>query len=232
MRKLLFNKKNDVADIGIGAMIVLIAMILTAGVAASVLISTSNTLQSQAMKTGTQTIREVSSGINVFSVIGSVNVTGNATVGYTYNDISCLAITVEGRPGSDRIDLNNTFILISDGTTKAMLSYAYNDSQFFNNAVTGDLFDAVSWANLSKDKFAIGVLQDYDGSMSSQYNPALNRGDKAVLYIYMDTSGTLGTQLPTRTDMFGQVIPEIGAPGVIAFTSPKAYSDTIYMLQG
>jgi flagellin FlaB len=229
MRKLLFNKKKDVGAIGIGAMIVLIAMILVAGVAASVIISTSNTLQSQAMKTGTQTTKEVSSGIGVFSIIGKVNVTGNATAGYTYHNMTCLAITVEGRPGSDRIDLNNTFILISDGSTKALLTYAYNNSQFFNKAVTGDLFAGVAWRNLSKNTFAIGVLQDYDGSMSTRYHPAMNRGDKAVLYIYLDK--TLGSQLKTRKDVFGQIIPEIGAPGVIGFTSPKAYTNTIYVLQ-
>jgi len=234
MRKLLFNMKNDdVGAIGIGAMIVLIAMILVAGVAASVIISTSNALQSQALKTASETTREVSGGINVFSIIGSVNVTGNESTGYTYNNISCLAITVEGRAGADRIDLNNTYILISDGTTKALLTYEYgNDTtNFFNNSVNGDLFDAILWENLSKDKFGIGVLQDYDGSMNSQYNPALNRGDKACLYIYCDTNGTFGKQLETRIDVFGEVIPEIGAPGVIGFTSPMSYFDTIYILQ-
>lgn len=225
MRKLLFNKKNDVGAIGIGAMIVLIAMILVAGIAASVIISTANTLQSQALSTGSQTIKEVSSGIDVYTVDGQVSMNGT-----TYENITCLAVTVEGRPGSGRIDLNNTFILISDGSTKALLSYAYNESIFFNTAVTDDLFAAVTWENLSVDKFAVGVLQDYDGSMT-RYNPAMNRGDKAVLYIYMNTSHTLNTPLTTRTDMFGQVIPEIGAPGVISFTSPMAYTQQVYTLQ-
>ena len=220
MRKLLFNKKNDAGAIGIGAMIVLIAMILVAGVAATVIVTSSNTLQGQAMSTAFQTTREVSSGISVFSISGSVS--GN---------ISCIAITVECRPGSDRIDLNNTFILISDGTTKAMLSYDYTDSGFFNNSVTGDLFDAVNWSDLNADKFAIGVLQDYDGSMNSQFHPALNRGDKAVLFIHTDSGATFDSQLPTRTEVFGQVIPEVGAPGVIGFVSPMSYFDTIYILQ-
>jgi flagellin FlaB len=229
MRKLLFNKKNDGGAIGLGAMIVLIAMILVAGVAASVIISTSTTLQSQAMKTGAQTIREVSSGINVFSIVGYVP---------TGEEMVCLAITIEGRPGADRIDLNNTFILISDGTTKSLLSYEFDNStapdanaSFFNASVTGDLFTAVNWSLLDSDKFAVGVLQDYDGSMATQFNPTLNRGDKACLFINMNTTGTFSAQLPTRTEVFGQVIPEIGAPGVIGFTSPMAYFDVIYTLQ-
>ena len=220
MRKLLFNNKNDFGAMGIGAMIVLIAMILVAGVAATVIVTTSNTIQGQAMSTAAQTTREVSSGISVFSISG-----------YVSGNISCMAITVECRPGSDRIDLNNTFILISDGTTKAMLSYDYSNSTFFNSSVTGDLFDAIDWSNLSADKFGIGVLQDYDGSMSGQFHPALNRGDKAVLFVHTDSGATFDSQLPTRTEVFGQVIPEIGAPGVIGFVSPMSYYDTIYVLQ-
>ena len=234
MRKLLFNKNGDAGAIGIGAMIVLIAMILVAGVAASVLITTSNTLQSQALKTGSQTTREVSSGLSVYSVIGQVNVTGNASEGYTYNDIWCLAITVAPKPGSDKIDLNNTYILLSDGTKKALLSYAgYNNTEFWDADVNGDIFSTtdVNWTNLSNEQFGIGVLQDYDGSMS-QTNPVLTRGDKAVLYIFTnDNTGVFGDQIAERIDVFGQVIPEVGAPGVISFTSPKAYVDKIYTLQ-
>ena len=234
MRKLLFNKNGDVGAIGIGAMIVLIAMILVAGVAASVLISTSNTLQSQALKTGSQTTREVASGLSVYSVIGQVNVTGNASVGYTYNDIWCLAITVAPKPGSDKIDLNNTYILISDGTRKSLLTYAgYNNSSFWDADVNGDLFGTtdIVWTNLSSEQFGIGVLQDYDGSMS-QTNPVLTRGDKAVLYVFTnDSTGVFGDQISERKEIFGRVIPEIGAPGVISFTSPKAYVDKIYTLQ-
>ena len=234
MRKLMFKKNADVAAIGIGAMIVLIAMILVAGVAASVLITTSNSLQSQALKTGSQTTREVSSGLRVYSIDGLVNVTGNATAGYTYNDIWCLAITVSPKSGSDKIDLNNTYILMSDGTKKVMLSYAgYNNATFWDADVNGDLFSTtdIVWTNLTNEQFAIGVLQDYDNSMT-QTNPVLTRGDKAVLYVFTnDTTGVFGDQIAERKEIFGRVIPEIGAPGVISFTSPKAYVDKIYMLQ-
>ncbi len=261
MRKILFKKNNDVAAIGIGAMIVLIAMILVAGVAASVLVTTSNTLQSQALKTGSQTTREVSSGLTVFSVIGQVITDGQ--------DIERLAITVAAKPGSDKIDLSNTYILMSDGTNKTLLTYAgASNSSFYNDSVTGDIFSAMTWSGngsvtgmttgtnttnwtWTNEQFGIGVLQDYDGSMS-QSNPVLTRGDKAILYIRCDGTnasrtfnastgnwttpwcnftGVFGNQIGERIEIFGRIIPEIGAPGVISFTSPKAYVDKIYTLQ-
>jgi len=67
----LLSVKNDkIASIGIGAMIVFIAMVLVAGIAASVLVQTSSRLEMQALKTGHETISEVASGIKVESVDG------------------------------------------------------------------------------------------------------------------------------------------------------------------
>jgi archaeal flagellin FlaB len=230
MRKLLFNKKGDAGAMGIGAMILMIAMILVAGVAASVMISTTNMLQSQALSTGSRTTREVASGLRVFAITGLVNKTNSL-----YENITCLAITVEPQPGSDRVNLNNSYILISDGTTKVLLSYAgYNNNTFWRSAdeMPGDVFDRthLNWSNLSGDQFGVGVLQDYDGSMT-QSNPVLNRGDKAVIYIRTGVGAVFNKELSTRIDVFGQVVPEVGAPGVISFTSPKAYSSEIYILQ-
>ncbi len=67
MRKIL-NK--DVGSIGIGAMIVFIAMVLVAGIAASVLIQTSTQLETTSMKSGQETIDEVSTGIAVENIDG------------------------------------------------------------------------------------------------------------------------------------------------------------------
>lgn len=226
MRKLFGKKNNELGAIGIGAMIVFIAMVLVAGVAASVLISTSNSIQSQAQKTGAQTTREVSSGLTVFQVLGEVWVNGT-----TYNDITHLAVTVSAKPGSDKIDLNNTYILMSDGSQKALLTYGgYNNLTLWDSSVNGDIFASITWANLNSEKFGIGILQDYDGSMS-QTNPVINRGDKAVIFIHTNTSMVFGSAISERTEVFGRIIPEIGAPGVISFTAPKAYSDTVYVLQ-
>jgi flagellin FlaB len=216
-------RKKDVGSIGIGAMIVFIAMVLVAGIAASVLIQTSTKLESQAMRSGQETIAEVSTGLAVFDIEGR---TGT-------NDLRDLAITVRARAGASDLDLNETTILITDGTTKALLTYyGWSDADLFNATVDADgqLFGTGNWSNLTNDYFGIIVLEDADGSCT-QTNPVINKGDKAVLTVRCGATQLFGAEIPERTDIYGEIIPEIGSPGIISFTTPASYNDVVYDLQ-
>jgi len=219
----IFNilKKKDVGSIGIGAMIVFIAMVFVAGIAASVLIQTSTTLESQALATGRETTHEVAGGIAVFDVEGYVN-----------TDIDGLAITVRPRAGSPEIDLNHTVILLTDGTLKVLLAYDYLDPTHFNSTVDvsdGDVF-GFAWDNLTKEEFGIMVLEDADTSLS-RFNPVINQGDKVMLFVDANACFTTTPGIDERTDVTGFIYPEHGSPGVISFRSPASYSDTVYDLQ-
>ena len=215
-------KRKDVGAIGVGAMIVFISMVLVAGIAASVLIQTSSVLESQAMATGQETTDEIAGGISVYDVGGHIT-----------TDIDALAITVFSRAGSPGIDLNETIIMLSDGTTKTLLSYDYADPAdgHYNASVDsgdGDVF-GVNYSDLTNEEFGILVLEDADGSLS-RYAPVINVGDKVVLYV--NTVACFGgTGILERTDVFGWVYPEYGSPGVISFRTPASYTDTIYDLQ-
>ena len=220
--KTLFHllKKKDDAAIGIGTMIIFIAMVLVAGIAASVLIQTSSRLESQAMTTGTETTEEVAGGISIDDVSGHVT-----------TDMDLLAVTVRVRAGSPDIDLNHTVLEISDGTKRVLLSYDYAAAEHFNSSVDsdGDLFGTGNISVLTNEEFGIIVLEDPDSSIS-RYNPVINRGDKVVLTI--DAQACFGANgIAERTEVFGRVIPEIGSPGIISFTTPASYSDTVYDLQ-
>jgi archaeal flagellin FlaB len=216
-------RKKDVGSIGIGAMIVFIAMVLVAGIAASVLIQTSTKLESQAMRSGQETIAEVSTGLAVFDIEGRTN----------SSDLGMLAITVRARAGASDIDLNETTILITDGTTKALLTYyGWYAADLFNASVDADgqLFGTGNWSNLTNDYFGIIVLQDEDGSCT-QTNPVINKGDKVVLTLNCSSGKLFDGEIGERVDIYGQVIPEIGSPGIISFTTPASYNDVVYDLQ-
>ena len=94
-RLILANKE---AMVGIGTLIVFIAMILVAAVAASIIIQTSENLQQRAQSVSTQTIREVSSGMVINDVIGLTDI--NKT------RITHLVLSVRPRAGSRDIDLS------------------------------------------------------------------------------------------------------------------------------
>ena len=213
-------KKIDVGSIGIGAMIVFIAMVLVAGIAASVLIQTSTILESQAMATGRETTNEVAGGIAVFDIEGHVT-----------TDIDALAITVRTRAGSPNIDLNETIILLTDGTAKTLLMYDFGTASHFNSSVStsdGDVF-GFDYGTLTNEQFGILVLEDADNS-TKRFTPVINTGDKVMLFI--NTVACFGgTGISERVDVYGWIYPEHGSPGVISFRTPASYPDTIYDLQ-
>jgi len=208
-------KEKEIGSIGIGAMIVFIAMVLVAGIAASVLIQTSTRLESQAMRSGQETIAEVSTGIAVENIEGHKSGT---TLDY-------LVISVRPRAGSSDVDLSETVLEISDSSSKNIL--IYNSSTFTDTgSINGDIFAAGNFI-ASAVQFGLIILEDADGSATSS-NPVINRGDHVLITV--NVSSAFGG-LSTRTDIFGQVIPEEGSPGVIAFTTPAAYPDTVIELQ-
>ncbi len=217
-------KEMDVGSIGIGAMIVFIAMVLVAGIAASVLIQTSTTLESQAMATGSETTDEVAGGIAVFDVTGHTTGAGGV--------IDAMAITVRARSGSPEIDLNETIILLQEETTKVLLAYDFTDPNHFNASVNmsdGDTF-GFSYGDLENDEFGIMVLEDADLSCS-RFAPVINRGDKVMLFVNTAACFTINSGIEERTDVIGYIYPEHGSPGVISFTTPASFFDIIYDLQ-
>jgi flagellin FlaB len=206
-------KEDDLGDMGIGAMIVFIAMVLVAGIAASVLIQTANRLEIQAMQTGQETTEEVSTGIGIEDITGEKGTTAIEYVG----------ITVSSRSGSKDIDLSNTVIELSDSTNKFLLVYNTTLGALAP-AATGVFGTAAFPADAT---FAIIVLEDADGSCLTA-NPVINRGDHVILTI--NASACFAGGLTERTDIWGMVLPESGAPGVFAFRTPASYPDTVYDL--
>lgn len=230
------------AQVGIGTLIIFIAMVLVAAVAAAVLIQTSGVLQQRAAQTGTQTTTQVSSGLDIVKILGYDN---DAPGG----SITRLAITVTPSSGTQRIDLNQTIITLSDGTN--IKDFVYNSTLFVSRtnanagnfnifstetsgsyyvSAAGDELYPTDTANNSTygGQFGIVVLRDADDSISSS-TPTMNKGDKVILTINLATNSM---SLSPRTTVTGTIKPEYGAPAVISFETPSAYVDKVITLQG
>jgi len=209
-------KEKDVGSIGIGAMIVFIAMVLVAGIAASVLISTSTSLEMQALKTGQESIAEVASGIKIEGVEG-----------YQESQlITKMAIEITSRAGSPDVDLSQAIVEISDSSNKYVLRYG--GAAAAATAVNGNLFGVAAFGD--EDDFDLVVLQDADSSCGAT-TPIINFGDHVVLALDIDGVFSGNAGIGPRTDVAGMVIVEEGSPGILGFTTPSSYTDTTMELQ-
>ena len=119
----MFEQLTDAEErgqVGIGTLIIFIAMVLVAAVAAGVLVNTSGLLQSQAQDTGADAQAQVSNQIDVVSATG-VDSDGNPGV-------EEVTLIVKKSPGSDPIDLSEASIQYTSDDTSETLTRADSPS--------------------------------------------------------------------------------------------------------
>ena len=253
-------KKKDVGSIGIGAMIVFIAMVLVAGIAASVLVQTANRLESQAMTTGEQTTAEVATGLRVVDIEGhktTRNVQYNYTTGLIWN--------ISGRHDCHNADGDN-FSVPWSSAQPYFEDFHY--SRLHNMSITvapraGSMDIDLAQSVIEISNSTVKCLLTYD---SNSYIGAVETDGVfgttgAFIFLGPDDFGLIEIEdadnsvssttpvinrgdkvmltvnltvcfrgLPERTDVWGQVIPEDGSSGIFAFRTPASLSDTVYDL--
>lgn len=227
LNKKLLTEHSTIGSIGLGALIVFIAVVLIAGIAASVLIQTSSKLEIQATTTGRETSSEVSTGIEIYSI------EGYAASGA---DISKLIIMVRPMAGSEDINLNNAYIELSDTNKKVILNYSTSfyleASEGFNDVFSANTFPDDNFAygspsNTDSSQYGILIIEDADES-SSETSPIINRGDK--VYLCINTTGTFNN-IPENSDIWGMIVPEDGYGGIINFRTPNTYTENVMEFQ-
>jgi flagellin-like protein len=100
------NDEDERGQVGIGTLIVFIAMVLVAAIAAGVLINTAGFLQSKGSATGEEASAQVSNRINVVSAYG--NVEDDYAAGS--ENVTRINLTVRQAAGADNINLSKTTI--------------------------------------------------------------------------------------------------------------------------
>ncbi|MFH1447430.1 MAG: archaellin/type IV pilin N-terminal domain-containing protein [Candidatus Micrarchaeota archaeon] len=187
--------KGKKGAVGIGTLIIFIAMVLVAAIAAAVLINVSGILQQRAMTTGKESIEEVSSNVIVKSI------TGNADSGRT--TINSMNITVTNAAGSQRMDLRQLIIKVSNGMNQTIQQYS---SSGIANGVN---FTAIQ-------------LRD-PSNVFTTTNPVMDSSTLVLLNV-VPTSVTTNVSMPPRTPYRIEMIPERGVSVVITGTTPASYS--------
>jgi flagellin FlaB len=143
-------------QVGIGTLIVFIAMVLVAAIAAGVLINTAGFLQTQAEATGEESTSQVSDRLQIVSTSGDVD---------SNQEIENVTFIVATSPGSGAVDLNQTTVEFvgEGGQDRFEINQAENVTSIIG-VENGVLTDSSDRAEI---KFGIGDL-DYNGNTLSE----------------------------------------------------------------
>jgi flagellin FlaB len=202
----LYMRSDNRAQVGIGTLIIFIAMVLVAAVAAAVLIQTSGVLQQKAQATGKETVQEVASNIAITQIVG-------ARSSATSNDFEHLNVTLRVMAGAEAIDLRQVKLTLQNETVR---------TENIGYVTDADL------GALTSTEFAVVELRDDDSSLnaSTTTETVINSGDLVYLVLKPGTDMTFAPREPVRIEL----MPEFGAIVVNDLITPSSYGVKINLV--
>jgi flagellin FlaB len=194
-QKFLIN--NERGDIGVGTLIIFIAMVLVAAVAATVLIYTTGALQQKASKTSKEATQQISTNIIVDQVLGNRT---DPNTGNMVDNIQSLMIRVKPDVGTTSIDLRQVIITVWDSDNHYDLNYSSDGS--------------------GTSIFTAAAVRDEDQSFNVT-TPVLNSGDLVTLYVTQANMPGIG--LTTRKTFWLSLNQELGSSVNLEITTPNSF---------
>jgi len=203
-------KHDDEADIGIGVLIVFIAMVLVSAVAASVIMNTAESLQMRALAVGKQTIRDVSSGMRIIGITGYTD--------ESKTRIEYLAIAISPRAGSYDIDMNKTLLYLEYNNFTVL---SLNTACKASDIAEGGIFSTLNMSKLNATNYGLISIHDADDSLMN--SNGLSTSDQAMLIVNLTAALSSTGGLMPGEQIEGKLVPEVGAAGVFVISAPNAF---------
>jgi archaeal flagellin FlaB len=189
-------------EMGIGTLIIFIALLLVAAIAAAVLIQTAGSLQEKSLSTGEQARGNIATSARVIEVSA-----GNGRQGTLLNFTTIMKLS----SGSDPIKISQCILTMNTFNNTATLTYAGDGAKLERNETSGYFTNTTSGTGA----FSVEYLQT--GPNFVQGN--LQRGD--VIKIYFESPREIGEDESIRLNF----IPKIGTPTLTEFNTPEVISE-------
>ena len=192
--------EEERGQVGIGTLIVFIAMVLVAAIAAGVLINTAGFLQSKSQETGQQSSKQVSNRLQEVATVGNVIDDSGTDV------VDIVNVTVTQAPGAGEIDIHNaTVTWIGPSGTYQLQSTTQN----YASAGPGLSSGTYSYESVKNAAGNENVLNDAD--------------DRLNLVFEVDAiTSTSGNYLNEGDEVTVKINTMSGATTTIRFTVPES----------
>ena len=179
------NRTEERGQVGIGTLIVFIAMVLVAAIAAGVLINTAGFLQTQAEATGEDSTQQVSDRLQVVSQSGYLSNPANGTVDH-------LTFVLARSPGADNIDLNTVSVEMTgtSGQETFDLSSDVTNVTIFTGGEDNVLTDASDRAEVT-----IALTKDNGVDAAENLGYDLGEGDALTVTFTTQSGATMTTEI-------------------------------------
>lgn len=189
-------------EMGIGTLILFIAFILVAAVAAAVLVSTTQSLQSKALATGKATQAEIGTSMTAVEVYAEDG--SDQGVEYFYE-------TIKLASGSDPIRFQDLLLVFNTPDTSREFTYDSTISCADTTVTSAaSIYNDTNSANF-------GIAYSLQAGTLTGY---LTTGDVVKLCY------AAPRQINESEDIKLNIIPKVGAPLVVDVTTPQLMTDT------
>ncbi|NOZ59801.1 MAG: hypothetical protein GXO66_09565 [Euryarchaeota archaeon] len=206
------------AQVGIGTLIIFIAMVLVAAVAAGVLLKTSGGLQQKATVTGEQATKEVSTNIKVMDVLGYVNDT-------SVEKINAVILRVQLAAGSGDVRYSDVILAYQSGDNY-VVGIKFNGTGSSSQGIlnlTDDISKAENVVNGTDTDVAQFYIRRIKDKNPSNPNTVLEQSEIIEIIFWIEDN--LGNDLPLQPGQEFTLIlqPKAGQSTSVKKTAPSSF---------
>ena len=184
------NTDSTRGQVGIGTLIVFIALVLIASIGAGVLLNTADLLQSTSSATGQDAVQGTTDRIQVYSEIGNVSAASELVKVTVYNDTHLKLIGYVG----ETYDYSQDSLLVKEGETVWLHTLDNSDSAFIYGNVSASFtqseLQTVNPSNHAKISFEI-----IDDNGNVRLYDELDNQDKGVANPPVSVEAASGTTI-------------------------------------